>query len=334
MNDSSKLATRPGPEDLAVVRLGGKDVLFTATASRRLIAMKRQPPAIESHVIGSGDPSFRVAWEGGSGAGDALANDSPLGIVARPVDGKILLYAVGTDHPRFAGKGRVCVFEATSPGQVRPVWQTPWDAGLKHANGIAVTAQGDIFVSTFGLLPKRAKPAAGPAAGASGSNAIYRYRPGQESWHLMATGITGANGLAFTERDTHLLIGSYHDRSILAFPLDPSSGALRGEPVPVRTGLTFHPDNLKALGGNRFSAAGQRCFAAVIPHSLFGLRTAKGGGEIFEWHPGRPARRLLDLDPFLSRDRCAPSVALPVHRRLYVGHIVSPGVGIFDLPAF
>lgn len=335
------IPTHPGPEDLALVKTAGGMRLLTGTAPRT----DRSPGPGDKGRIEMLDPDhprdgFEVIWEQSMAAGPDHGGFVPTGLHAIPDPGhpgRTLLYVANAGQ-KADPRGRVSVFEIKETRAV-PRWETPGTSLLQRINGVTVARDGTIYASNFGTNPfARDAPRAGALSptGKAPVNTVVRFRPkasgGSGEWEVVAHGIAGANGLALTPDESHLLVCSYHAKTIHAFPRDPRTGDLKDPVIGVRTKLPFHPDNLKALGNHDYFVAGQRNFIGTALQMFFQFPTGQGGGERFRWLPGRTAERVSDYTPLLRTDRCSPSTALPVGDSLYAGHVVSPGVRVFQLP--
>lgn len=335
------IPTHPGSEDLALVKTAGGMRLLTGTAPR---ADRSPGPGdrgrIEMLDLEKPQDRFGVIWEQSMAPGPDHGGFVPAGLHAIPDPGnpgQTLLYIAnaGQDPDR---QGRVSVFEITEDRAI-PRWETPGSPLLRMINGVTVTRDGTIYASNFGANPfarDSPRPGAPSPAGKPPVNTVVRFRPktsgGTGEWEVVAHGIAGANGLALTPDEGHLLVCSYHAKTIHAFPRDPRTGNLKEAVIGVRSKLPFHPDNLKALGNHDYSVAGQRSFVGSVLQLLFKFPTGHGGGERFRWLPGRRAERVSDYTPLLRTDWQSPSTALPVGGSLFTGHVVSPGVRAFQLP--
>jgi hypothetical protein len=326
------LATRHGPEDLTVIASRNGTELFTATARRQLIGGSNAGGDIARHTIGGRTGGFRTIWEETPDSVRIMGPFRGAGIHAGPAaDGGTSIHATCVTPGLWDRMGRVCEFHVAPDGVTKPVRQSRFTPILAGINGMAVADNGQIYVSTFRTIPGLSMFGFGESPTRGDANAVYLFSEDLKTFTQVAHGINGANGLALTDDGRHLLVCAYHDRAILAYPRDPATGSLAERPATIRSNLRFFPDNMKALGDNRFAVAGQRNRFLVAVNFLAAWPTASGGGEIFRWDRGKEAVQVRDLTPILAKDRHAPSVAIPHGEHLYVGHIVSSGVRRLDL---
>lgn len=341
------VATWPGSEDLAHENHAGRNRLFTGTAPRRkLLWSKKGAGRIEMLDLAHPEEGFRVVFERSVAPEGDRDGFVPVGldVISDPEkSGRTLLYAANAGVRRSGG-GKVSVFEIgkdplTGNAKLTLLWETPRSSLLPKINGLTVARDGTIYASNFGLSPfVRDAPQVGAAEGETKGrvNTVVCFRPksagGDGEWKIVARGLAGANGLALTPDERHLLVCSYHTKKVHAFNRDPATGELLGLGPVARSGLAFHPDNLKAAGNHEFTVAGQRNTFLVGLQLFFGLPVGAGGGERFRWEPGGESRQMTDYTPWLKTDRHAPSTVIEIEGKIHVGHIVSPGVRVFDLP--
>lgn len=332
------ITSGPGPEDLTAITWGGKPALITGTVTR-LLSFTPQAGRLEVYEPGKGTTFTPVACkypEGFTPVGLHVVASSTLpGFV-----GKQLLYVANAKPEGAKKSGSVEVFEITDKhiSYLATLGPSPL---LQGPNGITVTRDGTVYVTTFALFPSKnavvkiVEPGQ-PEANKGAKNTIICFKPtGKGSrysgeWRVVATGVNGANGLALTGDDKVLLCNAYHSHCVYAFHRRPTDGGFSSLPTAVLEGLKFGPDNLKALAGDEFSTAGQKSFWCTAGHFITqGCWPAHGGAVSFKLKGGG-AEITADWTEIMSRDGRCPSTVLPFHGKAYVSHIVRSG--IFEIP--
>lgn len=329
------LPTHPGPEDLTIAKAGSSQLLVTGTATRApLLQRFGGTGRIEVLDLDKPESPAQVVYSRSQRGTSEQDGFAPVGLHSVPHPKhpfRNLLYVANNI-------GRVDRFEVEA-GKIHHVSSTPHSPLLDGINGLVATRSGTIYASTFGLSPFTSdKPQAGapPVGDKPGTNTVLAFHPrsagGNDQWEVVAHGFAGANGLALSPDESHLLVCSYYGKAIHAFKREPHTGKLVGTPEKIRS-LEFRPDNLKALGDHHFSVAGQRRVLPTVLHFMVPLLpTASGAGECFQWKSGKAAKQVTDYTSVLRRDRLAPSTAIPHGSTLYTGHILRRGIGAWKLP--
>ncbi|NNM28832.1 MAG: hypothetical protein HKO57_04880 [Akkermansiaceae bacterium] len=328
-----------GPEDLVVVEVGGQPALLTGTATRR--NRKRNEFDGRLELWRPGQAKFEEQFP----AGKDVPPFHPLGIYVVPsyagpearFRGRQLVYVInsaGKDAETievFSLEGATLAHRATirtSPDRNRR-------SVLRGANSIAVTAEGRIFVSTFGPLnpfrrdaPQLVPPGErDPAQRKVGLNTVMMFEPGETlatgAWQPHVTGMKGPNGLSLTRDDAVLLASSYLGRAVWALPW---TGPPAAVPPPAAriARLPFFADNIHRSGPGAWTVTGQRNFLSVFLHLAVGHPSPRGGYVRISSHPGQePEMTALPGVP-------APATTVPLGGRVYSGGIVAKDVFWFD----
>lgn len=322
------IPSHPGPEDLAVLRVGSRKALVTATADRYL---GHSPNGeMQWHLHGSPDGFKKLDHKS-----DKLGPDfNPNGLcVVRRGDSQLIYVAngPGKTNKGFMGSVEVFRFEEDHLVHLGSLGSSPLGA---RPNGIVASPDGTVYVTWINLPPKfwlrPDRVSTMEDRDMRTQSSIYAFKPRGGSltdgtWSRVAKGIDGANGLALSDDGRTLMVASYHRKAILAFDRDPETGALVGGPRTLLDGFRFFPDNLKGLGGDHFTVCGQKSRTAFLLNSFLSLKICSGGAEEFSLKNGTVTSR-RDLTDLLKGDRLAPSTFVRIGDTGYVAHVVSAGV--------
>ena len=335
-HDGKQFTTYPGTEDLALIEGARGRYLAASTAWRhRWLKFPRAKGRIETLDLDNPTNRLQVAYQQPQRGSEKQSGFRPVGVhsVPSPDDEADSLLHIAN------GVGNVTTLKVSS-GKMAFLRETPKSPLLEGINGITATHDGVLYASTFGASPfPKDLPKIGPPEHSDKpqKNTLVMFRPrsvgGDDTWRVVAHGFAGANGLALTPDEKHLLVCSYYGKSVRAFARDTQTGLLTGNPIVVRSRLDFYPDNLKALGEGQFAVAGQRSYVGAGIHLILPfLPVASGGGERFTWQLGSHGRQIADYTSILRKDHHAPSTVIPDGSTLYVGHIVRGGVGAYRVP--
>ncbi|WP_176159353.1 SMP-30/gluconolactonase/LRE family protein [Prosthecobacter debontii] len=331
------LPTGPGPEDMELIPWGpaGGQALITATA-RRLPWQKQPQGALEIHEIG-GAPTFTPlpgVYPHGAWKPLAVWRVQGATLPGSPGQVKDLLYVVNATVPKGMKGSQVEIFELQAATKtlthLRTLGPSPL---LTSPNSLVATRDGTVYISNFNLFGNRklkVNTQITPEAAAPEKperNTLVCYRPQEQTWRVVATGINGANGLCLTPDEKHLLCNAYHAKQVLDFTRDPATGRLTNGDI-VFDKLAFFPDNLKLLPSGEYCAAGQTNFITTALHFLTVATYPTGGSAVsFTYTPGHAqAQRTRCWRETMRGDKRCTSTAIPHGGHLYLSHIIKPGV--------
>lgn len=346
------LHSGPGPEDLDIIDWKGRSALLTATYSRAAFPKKPHPKphvgSLEVYVPGYAPDGQGSGFQPVKVSGKPPVQFKPVGLsvvrqsLAPGLGGRQLAYVTNADPGPglFAKGGSVEVYEVDNDRIEHLATLGGGPSKLLHKiNGIAASRDGTVYVTTFGSLPGRAldtnllEPDS-PAGQTRTINSIVCFTPDKADatkgrWGVVATGISGANGLALSPGETLLYCNAYHRREILAFQRgEEAGGRLLKSHGAVYKGLPFNPDNLKGLPTGELWCTGQRSFLNTGLHLVSGARLpARGGVTKLHWDAGKfELKKDAEWVEEIADDTHAPSVAIPLGDAIYLGHIVDSGV--------
>lgn len=337
--EATLLPTRAGPEDMELIPWGpaGHHALITATA-RRLPWQKKPQGALEIHEIGGASTFTPLPGVYPHGAWKPLAVWRVQGatLPGSPGQMKDLLYVLNDTVPSAKGmKGsQVEIFELQATTKTLTHLRTLGPCPLLTSpNSLVATRDGTVYISNFSLFGNRklkVNTQITPEAVAPEKpekNTLVCYRPQEQTWRVVATGINGANGLCLTPDEKHLLCNAYHAKQVLDFTRDPATGHLTNCDI-VFDKLAFFPDNLKLLPSGEYCAAGQTNFITTALHFLTVATFPTGGSAVsFTYTPGHAqAQRTRCWRETMRGDKRCTSTAIPHGGHLYLSHIIKPGV--------
>lgn len=201
-------------------------------------------------------------------------------------------------------------------------------------NAVTVARDGTIYVSnTFKSLDalgrgaSRRQPKVGAGAEDRLHDTIATCRPGHSGWQIVAYDLGGANGLALSQDERHLVACSYFKNRLLVFPRERgSSGNVELRAPELLPLVDFHPDNVTTAGDGRFLVAGQRSAMAVFWSAVTsGLLPSRGGWAEYVLEGSQ-------VYPDLANHGVAgPSTALRVGSHVYLSGL--PGRKIARIPS-
>jgi hypothetical protein len=318
-----------------VARIAGVESLITGTANRRraIVFPTAARGEIQAYTPGRGG-GFETFYP------QAAADDPtflPAGIAvielpgAGPGKRQRIFVANGAADKRAGTSGRVDVFEFEGGKLVR---KGALGSGLPfQPNGIAAARDGTVYVSGFSILPTGCDNPVFkmPEGKAAHKNCIFRFTPSDSTgragtWNWIAGGLDGINGVALSSDQSTLLVSAYHSKRVWALDVD-AIGRETGERArPLINRLEFHPDNLKHLGGDRFTVCGQSSRWGAAIELIAGLPVSPGGA--LEFHlKGGIASGEKDLTPLMKGNRTSPSTAYEHGGAYYFAHVTARGVG-------
>lgn len=338
--EATILPTRAGPEDMELIPWGpaGNHALITATA-RRLPWQKQPQGALEIHEIG-GAPAFTPlpdVYPGGEWKPLAvwLVQRASLPGSRGPAKDRDLLYVLNDTMPQALKGSQVEIFELQAATKtlkhLRTLGPSPL---LTSPNSLVATRDGTVYISNFSLFGNSKLKvntqitSAAAAPEKPEKNTLACYRPQEQTWRVVATGINGANGLCLTPDEKHLLCNAYHAKQVLDFTRDPTTDSLTNCAIALDR-LSFYPDNLKLLPSGEYCAAGQTNFLTTALHFLTATAYPTGGSAVsFTYTPGRQGQAKITRcwKDAMRRDKRCTSTAIPHGGHLYLSHIIKPGV--------
>lgn len=321
---ATKLQTGPGPEDIAVIRVGKVPAALVTGTAKRTGFFADHNGKLELLSLTDSDGAFSPQ--------SGPASFKPVGIYV--VNGQAsssnreydaLVYAINA-LPVNKRKRTVEVFGFRDDTlEYLCEQQTPASPVINNANGIAVSNTGRIYVSNFSTpgfgkrtitLPKPTETAG------ERKDSIAMFDPRTNTWKHVLVGFNGANGLELLDAGKTLLVSEYFTKKVHAFALDDNGYPTSATPVGSVT-IDFHPDNLKKVGQNRVSVTGQYNAISVFFHFIWSLLPASGEASILRMHEGKPV--ILEsgilAESGLS-DRNAPSTVVRAGDNYFISHIV------------
>jgi hypothetical protein len=327
----SYLKSGPGPEDLEVIRINGRDAIVTGTG-RRPIWPGRSDPNGEIQVLYPGsDSEFKTLFKGN--LSDTFAFQ-PAGICYVPRPEKHegpLLYA--TNH---AGRS-IEIFQVGDGKLIHldrlKIEMEPGRPILKKtaANAVVAFPDGWVYATIFAIFPKWCGSqvrAAGPESKEKG-NIVIAYNPNTKQWRRALVGFNGCNGLAAGPGGRSLLVAELHSKRILSFGRNPETGELQGDPTPLNLDLNFYPDNIKRTAESVYEISGSRSTFLSGLDLATNIPCSPGGWVSVTWDGQRISSR--DNGWLLAGHNHSPSTTITFGDHLYSAQPKCSGVFVAPL---
>jgi SMP-30/Gluconolactonase/LRE-like region len=321
------LPVGPGPEDICIAEWRGEQIAIVACSERRK-GKTFEPSKLGFHFIGL---RHGVPTEIGSQSIEELGiplswaglHWQPLGI---PGARSGVLAAARTGCFLPSEKGRLTFNEPShdidlfewephnSKPRLRrlqnhvPKAPTGWNKG--SFNAVALSANGDVYATAFGMFNLSCRPPDTTVASAEflKSHSLYRWEYETCQWQRVASHIPGANGLSFSADGHQLAVAGYIARKIYWFELkgDPAGGLRFLSSVRFEG---WNPDNLRSVPGGIAACGSHKVSTGVnlISEVLLGWRAFKSApGAIALVNPS-PGQQSVQAFQNLPADYQCPS---------------------------